>query len=270
MHGTTMRMNRLFSGKNAVIIAIDHGEFDGPIEGMVDLPKVAEKIYGGVSGILMSPGMLRHCSKALNYKGAPMSVVRVNWSSVYAFQWNYNHANSVQAYSIADAVAQGADIALISLTLKTGLEQRDAANVELFCKMANEAHHLGIPVIGEVFPTHCNQITREEMHHQIKNGCRIIAELGADLVKTFYTHEFKEVSEGCPVPILCLGAEKMPTQLDALTLAENIVKDGGKGVVYGRNAIQVADPIKFQQALCEVVQEGVSPLDAAAKHSLAD
>ncbi len=270
MNGTTMRMNRLFSGKNAVIVAIDHGEFDGPIEGMVDLPKVAENIYSGVSGILVSPGMLRHCNKALDFKGAPMSVVRCNWSSVYAFQWNYNDANTVQAYSIADAVAQGADIALVSLTLKTGSEQRDAANVELFCRMANEAHHLGIPVIGEVFPTHCNQITREEMHHQIMNGCRIIAELGADLVKTFHTHNFTEVAEGCPVPILCLGAEKMSTQLQALELAQKIVTDGGKGVVYGRNAIQVPNPVNFQKALCEVVQEGATAADAAAKYALQD
>lgn len=270
MHGTTMRMNRLFNGKNAVIVAIDHGEFDGPIEGMVNLPKVAEKIYSGVSGILMAPGMLRHCSKAVDYKGSPMAVVRVNWSSVYAFAWNYNDANTVQAYNIADAVAQGADVALISLTMKTGSEQRDAANVELFCKLANEAHHLGIPVIGEVFPTHCGQISKEDMHQQIKNGCRIIAELGADLVKTFHTYKFQEVAEGCPVPILCLGAEKMPTQQMALELAEKIVNDGARGVVFGRNAIQVPDPMSFQKALCDVVQEGITAVEAVSKYNIKD
>ena len=270
MNGTEVRLSRLFSGKNAVIVAIDHGMFDGPIEGMVNLPEVSKKISPDISGILLSPGMLKHCKSAFSYKGAPMAVTRVNWSSVYAFEWNYNDANTVEAYSIADAIAEGADVALISLTLKTGSEKRDASNVELFCKLARQAHHLGIPVIGEVFPTHCNQITREDMHQQIKNGCRIIAELGADLVKTFHTYNFKEVADGCPVPILCLGAEKMPTQLQALELAEKIVQDGGKGVVYGRNAIQVPDPKAFQNALCAVVQQGSTAADTAAKYALQD
>lgn len=270
MNGMKMRIDKLFSGRNAVIIAIDHGMFDGPIEGMVNLPEVSRNIYPDVSGVLLSAGMLRHCSHVFNFKGAPMPVVRVNWSSVYAFAWNYNDANTVEAYSVADAVAEGAEVALISLTLKTGSEKRDAANVELFCRLAREAHHLGIPVIGEVFPTHCNQISKEDMHQQIKNGVRIIAELGADMVKTFHTDNFQEVADGCPVPIFCLGAEKMPTQLLALELAERIVQDGGKGVVYGRNAIQVPDPGAFQQALCDVVRNGLTAADAVAKYSIKD
>jgi len=72
------------------------------------------------------------------------------------------------------------------------------------------------------------------------------------------------------VPILGLGAEKTPTQLEALTLAERIVQDGGKGVVFGRNAIQVPDPAAFQRALCDVVKRGVSPSKASKQHNLAD
>jgi len=41
-------------------------------------------------------------------------------------------------------------------------------------------------------------------------------------------------------------------------------------VVFGRNAIQVPDPIEFQTALSEVVKQGVSPADAARAHGLKD
>lgn len=269
MTGRDIRLGRLFSGgKNAVVVAVDHGEFDGPIPGMIDLPEVVKKIDAGVSAVLMSPGMLAHCGHAVNYKGAPLTMARINWSTVYAFHWNYNDADTVQATSVADAVAAGADLALISLTLKTGSEARDAANVELFCRLAAQARELGIPVVGEFFPARSNKISKEEMHDQVCRSCRILAELGADLIKTFHTHKFKEVTQGCPVPILGLGAEKTPKQIQALELAERIIQDGGRGVVFGRNAIQVIDPAAFQRALCEVVQDGVSAAGAAKKHGL--
>jgi DhnA family fructose-bisphosphate aldolase class Ia len=271
MTGKEIKLNRLFSnGENAVVVAIDHGEFDGPIPGMINLPEVVKKIHPRVSAVLMSPGMISHCGHGFNYKGAPMPIIRLNWSTVYAFHWNYNDADTVKAVGVEQAVAAGAEIVLASLTLKTGSEKRDAKNVALFCELVNEAKRLGIPVVGEFFPTHCDEISKEEMHEQVFRSCRIVAELGADLIKTFHTYKFSEVTEGCPVPILGLGAEKTPKQIQALELAERIVQEGGKGVVFGRNAIQVKDPAAFQQALCDVVQKGATAADAVKRYSLED
>jgi class I fructose-bisphosphate aldolase len=256
--GKDIRLGRLFSnGENAVVVAVDHGEFDGPISGMIDLPETVKKIDPCVDAILMSPGMLAHCGHALNYKGAPLAIVRINWSTVYAFHWGYNDADTVQAASVADAVAAGADLVLISLTLKTGSEARDARNVELFCRLSNEAKKLGVPVVGEFFPAYSDQLSKDVMHDQVYRSCRILAELGADLIKTFYTHNFDEVTKGCPVPILGLGAEKTPKQIQALELAERIIEGGGRGVVFGR-------------ALCDVVKRGVSPAQSAGQHNLAE
>ncbi|MHB0938092.1 MAG: class I fructose-bisphosphate aldolase [Armatimonadota bacterium] len=271
MTGKDIRLGRLFSrGENAVVVAVDHGEFDGPLPGMIDLPEVVKKVDPGVSAVLLSPGMLPHCGHAFNTKGAPLAMVRVNWSTVYAFHWNYNDANTVPATSVADAVAAGADLVLISLTLKTGSEARDAANVEVFCKLLAEAKRLGVPVVGEFFPTHCTSISPEEMHEQVYRCCRVVAELGADLIKTFYTHRFHEVTASVPIPILGLGAEKTPTQRQALELAERIVQGGGRGVVFGRNAIQVQDPAAFQRALCDVVQRGKTAAKAVKEYGLTD
>ena len=271
MTGKEIRLNKLFSnGGNAVVVAIDHGEFDGPLPGMINLPETAKKIYPGVSAVLLSPGMIAHCGHVFNSKGAPMAVVRTNWSTVYAFHWDYNDAETVQAMSITDAVTAGAEMVLVSLTLKTGSEARDAENVEVFCTLANEAKRLGIPVVGEFFMAYSSRLPEDEMHEQVYRSCRILAELGADVIKTFYTYKFKEVTESCPVPVLGLGAEKTPKQIQALELAERIVQDGGRGVVFGRNAVQVADPAAFQKALCDVVQNGISAADAVKKHDLTD
>ena len=268
MDGREIRLKRLMGEGRAVGIAIDHGLFDGPIPAMEDLPATARKINPAVDAVLLAPGMVRHCSAIFAGQRRPLAVMRLNWNTVYCFHWNYREAKSVPAYGAEEALREGMDVALVSLTLQTGSEERDAANVECFARLTTQMHALGIPVIGEYFPTGHQQMTPAQLHADVKTGARIVAELGADVIKTFNTEKFREVTGTCPVPVLGLGAEKLPTQLAALTLASAEVAAGAGGVVFGRNAIQVADPHAFQAALCDVVKFNVAPAQALAKHKL--
>jgi len=271
MNGKNLRIEKLFNkSNNAVIVAIDHGMFDGPIPGMINMEETAKKIDPCVDGVLLSPGMLKQLRPIFNYKGAPIPIVRLNWSSVYCFHWNYNNAFTVMTQTVEEAVANGAEVVLASLTLQTGSEEIDTKNVELYSRLVNAADKFGIPVIGEYFPAHSGTITKEQMHEQVFTCCRILSELGCDMIKTFYTHDFRKVTESCPVPIFGLGAEKKPSQLDALQLASDEINDGARGVVFGRNAIQVPDPAKFQKALCDVVKYGLSSGDAITKYKISD
>lgn len=265
MTGRTIRLGRLFSGGNAVVVAIDHGEFDGPIPAMEDLPRTAASINPEVDGILLSPGMLGRCPEVFARKGAPVPIVRLNWGTAYCLKWGYSQAETVEAVSAGHAASLGAEAVLVSLALKTGSEKRDSRNVGVFCRLASEAARLGLPVIGEYFPPAPDSLSPEELFEQIKIGSRIIAELGADAVKTFYTVSFKEVVEGCPVPVLGLGAERLPTELDALALARRQIDDGARGVVFGRNAVSWPEPARFQTALIEVVRNGRKPEEALSR-----
>lgn len=269
MPGKSLRFEKLFSrNENAVVIAVDHGMFDGPIPGVVDIRQTLHKINPAVDAVLLSPGSLKQCRDAFNFKGAPMAVVRLNWSTVYCFHWQYHRAVTVPACSVREAVALGAEVVLISLTLKTGDEAIDAENVRTYANLIAEARQLGIPVIGEFFPTRSDALTPDEMQEQVMTGSRILAELGADLIKTFFTKDFAKVTESCSVPILGLGAEKKPTQVEALQLARDEIAAGAKGVVFGRNAIQVTDPQAFQAALCDVVKKNMLPEEAVKQHGL--
>jgi class I fructose-bisphosphate aldolase/fructose-bisphosphate aldolase/2-amino-3,7-dideoxy-D-threo-hept-6-ulosonate synthase len=269
--GREARLARLFNrDENAVIVAVDHGFFDGPIPGMVRIDETLAKIDACVDGVLLSPGILARSSDVFGYKGAPLAVVRLNWSSHFCFEWGYRQGAAVRAIGAAEAVQLGADAALICLTLVTGSEERDARGVELFSKLRAESHALGLPVIGEYFPGNVAELSAGELHAQVRNGCRIVAELGADCVKTFQTEKFPEVVAGCPIPVLGLGAEKTPTQLEALGLARREIDEGARGVVFGRNAVQVPDPPAFQRALCEVVKRGADPAEAARRFGLED
>ncbi len=271
MPGKETRLSRLFNrSENAVIIAADHGEFDGPIPGMIEIDETLAKIDPGVDAVLLSPGMVSRATALYGAKGAPLAVMRLNWSTTYCFGWDYREAGTCTVVSAAEAVRMGADIALVSLTLKTGSEERDAHNVEVFSELRQQCHQLGLPVIGEYFPPADRELSPDELHDQVRIGCRILAELGADCIKTFHTNRFPDAVAGCPIPIFGLGAEKMPTQLDALTLARREIDEGARGVVFGRNAIQVPDPPAFQRALCDVVKRGMTPEEAAKKHALKD
>jgi DhnA family fructose-bisphosphate aldolase class Ia len=221
-----------------------------------------------VDAVLLAPGMLRHCAAIFAAPKRPLAVLRLNWNTVYCFKLGYRQAKSAYCYQPEEALAEGMDIALVSLTLRTGEEERDAANVEVFARLTAACHRLGIPVIGEYFPTGHAEMSPQQLHEDVLMGARIVSELGADAIKTFYTCDFTAVTGSCPVGVLGLGAEKLPTQRDALLLAQREVADGAAGVVFGRNAIQVSDPKAFQAALCDVVKCGADVEEAMKAHGL--
>jgi len=204
--------------------------------------------------------MLRQCGAVFARTKRPVAVVRINWSTIYCFKFGYNQAPRSYAYDPADALREGMDVALVSLTLQTGSEERDARNVEVFARLTAACHALGIPVIGEYFPAAHNRLDAQQLHDNVLIGSRVAAELGADAIKTFYTKNFRQVTSTCPVPVLGLGAERLPTQEAALRLAAREVQDGAGGIVFGRNAIQVPDPALFQAALCDIVKNNI-PVD---------
>jgi DhnA family fructose-bisphosphate aldolase class Ia len=267
--GESIRLSRLFSdGKNAVIVAVDHGLYFGPLDGMINLPSVIDKV-SGADAILMAPGMPAHCQSVFSKRGAPACIVRLNWGSNYAAMWKYKHSHSVPMISVADAVGQGADLVIGSLSLKNPDEAEDAHNVEVFSSCVTQKRALGIPLIGEVYPTGGDDYQPEDLQDEIFIGCRIIAELGADLVKTFYTGKrFKEITAATPVPVLALGAKKFPKESDALKLAADSVEAGARGIVFGRNVIQSKDPGRLLDALKEVVKDFQAPDKIAAKYKL--
>jgi DhnA family fructose-bisphosphate aldolase class Ia len=269
MSGREIRLGKIFGeGGKAVVVACDHGMFDGPHKGMEDLGAMLERLGDGPDAVLLSPGMLPRVKGYFARRGAPASIVRLNFNSVFCFHWDYKAAVISNLFQPEEAVAAGADLVLACLTLKTGSEAVDARNVEIFADLCGKAHRLGLPMIGEYFPHSHLTKTPEEFGEEILIGCRTLTELGADGIKTFHTRNFKQVTATCAVPVLGLGAEKTPTDLAALELAEREVRDGASGVVFGRNAVQASKPAAFVAALQDIVKGGATAKASAKKHGL--
>jgi DhnA family fructose-bisphosphate aldolase class Ia len=264
--GEEIRLARLFDGSgNAVVVAVDHGLYNGPRPGFNDLPATVSRLQQA-DAVLLSPGMAVHVRDAFKRRGAPAMMIRLNWGTQYATQWDYQESRSVPMISAGDAVALGADVVLVGMSIRTGSEAVDAENVEVVARAVADKRRVGVPIVGEVYPAGHEDIPEEERQEQIAVGCRIVAELGVDLVKTFYTGEhFAEIVASTPVPVLALGSKKLPRERDALELGAAAIRSGARGVVFGRNLVQAKDPERFLEALRAVVKDGADPAEVAGR-----
>jgi len=262
-------LSRFFSTGPSIVIAFDHGLFVGPFEGFDKVEDIPKKILPEVDGVLMSPGMLSNIGLQIcGHRNSPIPIVRINWSTIFCSNWNYHSGDTVKVLSPQEALLMGAQMVLISLSLQTGDQKRDAENIDLLGELCTHAHQLGMPVIAEYFPVDSEKLDEEQLHNEIKIGCRILYEMGADAIKTFYSKNFEQIVAGCPTPILALGGERLASDLDALKYARQQIQSGASGIVFGRNVMQSEKPIELQKALIEVVKQNVNPEEAAAKYGL--
>jgi DhnA family fructose-bisphosphate aldolase class Ia len=201
----------------------------------------------------MSPGILAAAAQAIGRRGGPQVIVRLNWNTVYSFGWNPTRAVSAPALRADAALRQGADAALVSLTLQTGSPEIDAANVRVASELIQECHANGLPVVGEYFPARSDDRKADDLHDEVRRGARIIAELGADAVKTFLEPQWQDVTATLPVPLLALGAKRTGDDASSLRLAEQQLAAGARGLVYGRRVFQAGNPAHFMKELAHTV-----------------
>jgi putative autoinducer-2 (AI-2) aldolase len=131
----------------------------------------------------------------------------------------------------------------------------ETQSIQNMTKLVDAGLRYGIPVLG-VTAVGKNMV-RDARYFRL--ACRICAELGAQVVKTYYVdEEFETVTASCPVPIVMAGGKKLP-ELDALTMAYRAVQEGAAGVDMGRNIFQSDAPEAMMKAIAQVVHERMKP-----------
>lgn len=266
MSGITSRINRLFSRReNLIVSAIDHVLEYGDQPG-ITTSRTAVQRCRGTDALLLSRRSLEDNADLFGGVDSPLPVVRINWSSAFYYPLEYRKGFTEIACSVEQAVRAGAEVVICSLFLENGDEQMEARNVALFAEVVRQKEALGIPLIGECYVVEHHDISDEQLHAKVKRVSRVMAELGADLIKCFYTGDrFREVVENTPVPVLTIGAEKLKTDLDVVRKAYNSVAHGARGIIFGRNIFMADDPPRLIKALDDVMNGGLSPEDALRK-----
>jgi len=269
MAGKELRIKKLFGDKkNLVISALDHVMEYGDQPGIEDAGRAIRNCMG-TDALLLPRHMLARHWDLFAGEGAPMPVVRINWTSAFYYPLEYRRGYTRIAATVEEAVQAGAELAICSLFLENEDEEMETENVATFCEVVRQTERFGIPLIGECYVVEHKERAPEEVHRKVKRVVRVMVELGADLIKCFYTGErFQEVVDNTPVPVFTIGAEKLDTDLAVLQKAHNSVIRGARGIIFGRNIFMARDPGKLIDALNGVINGGVKPEEAAKKYGL--
>lgn len=252
--GMQNRLARILDPQSGrtVMLAFDHGYFQGPTSGLERMDLDIAPLAPLADALMCTRGALRtsipsstNSGLVLRASGGP-SVLK-------------DLSDEYLAMSIEDAVRVGAHGMAVQVFVGGEHESRSIRNLTTLVDRGFDA---GIPVLGVTAVG--KQLTRDARYLGL--ATRMIAELGAQLVKTYYCDEgFEDVVAGCPVPVIMAGGKKLP-ELDALTMAANAIRAGAAGVDMGRNIFQSTAPEAMLHAVRAVVHDDAEPGDAFARH----
>jgi len=230
------------SGKT-VMLAVDHGYFQGPTTGLRDLKKTVAPLISYADCLFITRGMVRtsidpgsDVAICLRVSGGPSILGDLS--------------NEDITTSMEEAIRLNASGVGMSIFVGTANEDRTIANLG---RLVNEAERYGMPVLAVT-------AVGKDMGRDARFlglACRMAAEIGAHFVKTYYCENFHKVVEGCPVPIVMAGGKKIPER-DALQMTFNAIAEGASGVDMGRNIFQSNNPVGMMKAIRAIVHKGAS------------
>jgi putative autoinducer-2 (AI-2) aldolase len=243
--GMKNRLSRIINPRTGktVMLAVDHGYFQGPTTGLRDLKKTVAPLLPHADCLFITRGMVRNC---IDPRSDTAICLRVSGGpSILGDLSNEDITTSME-----EAIRLNASGVGMSIFVGARNEDRSISNLG---RLVNEAERYGMPVLAVTAVG--KEMGRDARYLGL--ACRIAAEIGSHFVKTYYCEDFYKVVEGCPVPIVMAGGKKIPER-EALQMTANAIKEGASGVDMGRNIFQSNNPIGMIKAIRAIVHKSVS------------
>ncbi len=229
---------------HALMLAVDHGYFLGPTEKLENPEKTIKPILRYCDSLMLTRGVQRTSVDA----AYPIPIVlRVSGGSSIIGE---DLSNEQITTSVKEAIRLNASALAMSIFVGSKYEHQTIVNLG---KLVNEAEEYGIPVLAV---TAVGKDMGKDARY-LSLACRIAAEQGAHIVKTYYCENFEKVVESCPVPIIIAGGKKLPEK-EALELTYNAIKSGAVGVDMGRNIWQSDNPVPMIKAVRAIVHSNAT------------
>lgn len=263
--GKEMRLGRLFNPKSGrmVLVTMDHGICINPMKEISNPGAIVRQaVEGGADAILLTPGIARVTYKELVGSNTSL-MLRIDGT---ATSIGPDLTNDKLIYSVEGALRMGADAVATFGVIGV---PREAQLSHKIGQVVEDCEILGIPMMEEVIPS-------EIINHQfadrakrkwpqnpeiVKYSARVAAELGADIIKGYYTgnHKtFREVIDYCPMPYVVLSGPASDDMETFLSFISEAMDCGAKGVSVGRNVWTHKNPIALTRAICQIVHGGIS------------
>lgn len=250
--GMSNRLSRMIkpSDGKSVMLACDHGYFMGPTHNLEKPRKTFEPLVPYADTLAVTRGVLR-------------SSVDPNWDvpillrvSGGASVLNDDLSNEEITTSVKDAVRLNVASVAISIFVGTAHEKQSLVNLS---KLVDEGEEYGMPVMAI---TAVGKELEKRDAKYLALACRLGAEIGAKVVKTYYCDNFSKVVDGCPVPVVVAGGPKLKTEADIFNLVYNAIEQGAVGVDMGRNIWQNDNPVAVIKGIRAIVHENATSKEA--------
>lgn len=235
----------------ALMLAIDHGYFMGAAHGM-EMPKVqVEKLIPHIDSLMLSPGILTSQIDSDFKKGI---VLRASVGNTIL---ESDIDNEGLILSAKNAIKLNASA--IAVSMFVGAEHSHQTILNL-TDAINDAMEYDLPVLGVTAVGKALKDKKEKRY--LTHASRLAAELGADIVKTYYCEGFEEVVKKTTVPIIVAGGPKLDSYKDVLELCYNSIQCGAIGVDMGRNIWQSDYPEAITAGVAHIIHKNSSVKEA--------
>jgi putative autoinducer-2 (AI-2) aldolase len=238
------------SDGHCFFLAMDHGYFLGPTSKLEKPGQMVAPLLPYVDALFVTRGVLR---SAIDPQNTKPIILRVSGGTSVIGE---DLANEGVTTSVEEMVRLNVSAVGLSIFVGSQYEHQTLMNL---ARLVNECEAYGIPVMAV---TAVGKELEKRDARYLALACRIAAELGARVVKTYWCENFEKVAESCPVPVVMAGGPKCETQLEVLEFVYDGMQRGAIGVNLGRNVWQDDHPVAMARALQAVIHEQATPQQA--------
>ena len=246
--GMENRMSQFFQPDgHCFFLAVDHGYFQGPTSCLERPGETISPLLPYCDAIFVTRGVLR---SVVNPKQTKPILLRVSGGTSVIGK---DLANEGITTSIEEIIRLNAMGVGISVFVGTDYEHESLINLS---RLVNKCEDYGIPVMAV---TAVGKDLGKQTVRYLALSCRIAAELGARIVKTYWCEDFDQIVNGCPVPVVMAGGPKCETELEVFEFVYDGMQKGAAGLTLGRNVWQNPHPVAMIRALQAIVHENYTP-----------
>lgn len=272
---SSYRINRLFDGTSGrcLDVAVDHGFFGEPafLTGITDIARTVDVLVDAApDAVQLTVGQARHLQSRPG-RDKPALVLRSDVANVYGPDLPSSLFSLVVDRAAETAVRLDAVCLVVNIFDMPGQPELRRQCLQNVVRLKAECEPFGMPLMVEPLVMKANNaggayLVDGEVS-RITALVRQAVELGADLVKADPTDDpadygrVVEVAGG--VPVLVRGGGRVPDR-ELLQRTADVLAQGARGIVYGRNIIQHHDPAGITRALMAVLHRGTSVDEALA------
>lgn len=250
--GVKNRLSRLIKPDgHCQFLPIDHGYFQGPTRCLERPAETIRDLVPYADGLFVTRGVLR---ASIDPDVETPIILRVSGGTSVVGK---DLANEIITTSVEDMIRLNVAAVGISIFVGSDYEKETLQSLSF---LVDECEEYGIPVMAV---TAVGKEMEKRTSRYLGLSCRIAAELGARIVKTYYCEEgFDKITDGCPVPVVIAGGPKCETELEVFEFVYDGIQKGAIGINLGRNVWQSPHPVAVMRALNAVVHDQATPEQA--------